>query len=286
MTPEDLRKRLEPRLIRHTRPDGEIFHSVPETALCEVAASRGLPLAEIMIEALELGIWPERFRAQRGTFTAADQIKLLESTAAVIGAGGLGGPVCLYLARTGVGRIVVCDGDTFDESNLNRQALSDVSRIGLQKAGIAAETIETINPAVKVDPWPVWADETNLPEILAPAQVVLDCLDNLPARYLVQQAARNLGIPFIHCAVAGREGVLMTVFPEDPGLEGLYGPIAAPKAESAESFLGIPTVTPAIMAGFQADEALNVLLNRPLGARMKLLHFDLSVPVIEHNVIR
>ena len=195
----------------------------------------------------------------------------------------MGGAVCLYLARVGVGRLIVCDGDRFDESNLNRQLLSNLERIGREKARCAAEAIESINPAVTVIPWPVWADEDNLPDILEPAQVVVDCLDNLPSRYLLEDAARRRGIPFVHGAVAGREGMIMTVLPDDPGLKDLYGPVAAAKEESAESFVGVPTITPAIIAGLQAEEAVNILLNRPLSARRKLLHVDLAVPAIEHN---
>ena len=90
----------------------------------------------------------ERYRAQRGSLTSMEQAALLKSTVTVIGAGGLGGAVCLLLARTGVGCIIVCDGDSFDESNLNRQMLANMTRIGTNKALAARDEIALINPAV------------------------------------------------------------------------------------------------------------------------------------------
>ncbi|MEW5722493.1 MAG: HesA/MoeB/ThiF family protein [Thermodesulfobacteriota bacterium] len=283
MSTADLVSRLGPHLINHSPPGGEKFQSVPEAALREMADREGCSLKEAMIRVLGAGIWPERFRPQRGSYSVAEQARLLGATVAVIGLGGLGGAVCLYLARVGVGGLIVCDGDCFEESNLNRQQLSNLGRLGREKVRCAVEEIERINPAVEVRPWPVRADENNLPAILEPAQVVVDCLDNLPSRYLVEKAARQRGIPFIHGAVAGREGLLMTVFPDDPGLVDLYGPTAARKEDSAESFVGVPTVTPAMLAGLQAGEVVNILLGRPAAARRKLIHLDLSIPSIEHN---
>lgn len=189
----DLKTLLEAHLVRHQPPGREEFFSVKEQGLVELAAGRGQALAEVMVECLRAGLWPERFRPQRGTLTPDEQARLLESTAAVIGAGGLGGTVCLILARTGVGRLVVCDGDMFDESNLNRQMLSSLGRLGRNKALAAAEEIKNINPACRVMPYPVWAAPDNLDEILGPAQVVIDCLDTLEARYLVEEAAQRQG---------------------------------------------------------------------------------------------
>ena len=205
----------------------------------------------------------------------------MSSTVAIIGAGGLGGMVSLLLARVGVGCLRICDGDAFDESNLNRQFLSSLARLGQNKAEVAAEVIAGINPAVEVAVFPFWANEENLPEILGSAGVVIDCLDNLETRYLVEKAAVGANIPFVHGAVAGMEGFVMTVYPGDPGLIGLYGPLAASKKESAESILGVPTVTPALAAGLQVNEALFVLLGKPAPARKRLLHLDRTGPSID-----
>ncbi|MEW6262908.1 MAG: HesA/MoeB/ThiF family protein [Thermodesulfobacteriota bacterium] len=277
----DLAARLKPHLILNAKPNQPEFYSVKEAALFELARERGLTLARIMIECLEQDLWPERFRPNRGAFSAQDQARLLKSTAAVIGAGGLGGAVCLLLARMGVGCLIVCDFDVFDESNLNRQHLAKLERLGLNKALAAVEEIGRINPAVEVRAFPVKVEEDNVREVLAPAQVVIDCLDNMPSRYLAMKAARSLNLPFIHGAVAGLEGLILTSYPEDPGLDGLYGPKPAAKDDSAESFLGVPTVTPHLIAGLQAVEAVFLLLGRPSLARRRLVHLDLSQPSLD-----
>jgi len=284
--PDDLRAFLEKHLIKNEAPEKEAYFSIKETALVELASRRGETLLQVMKACLDRGLWPERFRAHRGTFTSKDQAQLLQATAAVIGAGGLGGTLCLLLARAGLGRLVVCDGDEFEESNLNRQFLSNLSRLGQKKALCAAEEIRRINPAAQVTTYPIKATEENLPDILATAQVVVDCLDNLPARFMVEKAARRRGIPFIHGAVGGLEGLILTVFPEDPGLENLYGSGDIPKEKWAEAVLGVPTVTPTLVAGLQAAEVINILTGRPLLARGRLLHLDLTIPSIEANSLR
>ena len=285
MTAEDWAAVLEPYLIRHESPAREVYHSVKEAGLIELACKQDRPLKQIMVECLKQGLWPERFRPQRGTFTPAEQARLLESTVAQIGAGGLGGAVCLLLARIGVGRLIVCDGDVFDESNLNRQLLSRLDRLGRPKAVCAAEEIKGFSSFTQVDVHTEWATEENLPRILDTAQVVVDCLDNIPTRLLLQKAARDKGIPFIHGAIAGQEGFILTVLPEDPGLETLYGSVPAGKGNSAESFLGTPTIAPAVTAGLQATEAINILLDRPPACRRKLRHLDLaSMDLVAMNI--
>lgn len=280
-TEDDLRAVLGPYLVEHHPPGEEGFCSVKEEGLRKMAARQGQSLAQVMIAALDQGLWPERFRPQRGTLTAAQQARLLSSTVAVIGLGGLGGTVTLLLARFGIGTLILCDGDTFEESNLNRQALATLSRLGQNKAQAAAEELAGLSPAVQVRPFPFMANQTNLSEILSGAQVVVDCLDNLPARYLLEKAARDQKTPFIHGAVAGLEGFVLTVFPDDPGLTSLYGPTAAPKEDSAETLLGVPTMTPNLIASLQVTEVVKILLGWEPLARGRLVHLDLSLPALE-----
>ena len=262
MPRENISALIKDELIVNSPPGQEPFHSVSEKTLVRVAGETAQSPREVMIACLRAGIWPERFRAQRGSFSAEDQARLLSSTAAVIGAGGLGGGVALLLARIGVGHLIICDGDSFEESNLNRQLLSRLDRLGKNKALCAAEEIAAVSPVVQVTVYPVFAREENLPEILDQARVVVDCLDNLAARYLLQQVAGRMNIPFIHGALAGGEGRVLTVFPNDRGLTELYGPRPPSKDESAESIMGTPTVTPTVVAGFQAVEAVNILLGK------------------------
>ncbi len=283
MPETDLVTFLQPYLIRQEIYDQPPFYSVIEEGLRKLALQQGQGLNAAMVFCLESGIWPERFRAQKGTYPASDQVRLLNSTVAIIGAGGLGGAMCLSLARVGVGNLRICDGDGFDQSNLNRQMLSTMDRLGRNKAECAAEVIKSINPATQVTVFPMWADEGNLPDILGDAGVVVDCLDNLKSRYLVEQAARDRGIPFVHGAIAGQEGMVMTVFPGDPGLKDLYGPTPPEKSRTAETVLGVPTITPMITAGFQAGETINVLLGRPVASRKRFVHVDVGAMEIESN---
>ncbi len=276
----DLRRFLQEHMIENRLPRGEVFLSVREEPLVDWSRRQGLSLRRVMIQCLEQDIWPERLRPNRGAFAAAEQARLLDSAVAVIGAGGLGGMVILQLARFGVGRLAVCDGDVFDQSNLNRQFLSRLDRLGRNKALCAQEEVAAINPAVEVVVHDYMADAGNLPRILAGARVVVDCLDTLAARYTLEAVCQELKLPYVHGSVAGLEGLVMTVMPGDPGLRGLYGPRPAAKEDSAEVLMGVPTMTPALVAGLQVNEVAKLLLDRrPL--RRRMLHLDLESPSLE-----
>lgn len=276
-----LAQELEPHLRRHPAPDGQVVHTVDQAGLEALAAARGISLRQAMITCLEGGLWPERFRPNRGALTRADQARLLAGSAVVIGAGGLGGAALTCLVRLGVGRITVCDPDRFEESNLNRQALARGDRLGRPKAECAAEEAAALNPAVEVRAVVAQAGADNLPRLLAGTEVVLDCLDNLPARYELEAAAREAGVTYVHAAVAGFEGFVMTVAPGDPGLAGLYGPEPTAKEASAETRMGVPTPTPAVVGTLQAWEAARVLLGRPALSGGRVLHLDLELPATE-----
>ena len=140
-----------------------------------------------------------------------------------MGAGGLGGQVIVLLARLGVGTLVVVDCDLFDETNLNRQALCVEETLGEPKARAAAEAVAAINPGVHVIPHQVRLTADVIDGILAGSDVVVDGLDNVPDRLLMQEAAGRLGIPMVHGALAGFEGRIMTVLPGDAGVKQLYG---------------------------------------------------------------
>jgi molybdopterin/thiamine biosynthesis adenylyltransferase len=278
----ELLKALEPHLLHHQPPGGDEFTSVSEKHLRDFARRQGIGLRRVMAACLRAGVWPERLRPNRGVFSAQDQARILDSSAAVIGAGGLGGMVVLQMVRFGVGRLTVCDGDVFDESNLNRQFLCRLDRLGRNKARCAAEEAAALNPAVRVRAVEGWASAENLPDILSGADIALDCLDNLATRYVLENACRRLDMPYIHGSVAGLEGLVMTVMPGDPGLVGLYGPEPPPKDESAEVLLGVPTMTPAAAAVLQVNEAVRLLLGRVRPEqRRRVLHLDLAGPSIE-----
>jgi molybdopterin/thiamine biosynthesis adenylyltransferase len=172
---------------------------------------------------MRLGILPYRYFRNRDSISIEEQLKLAESQVSVIGAGGLGGEVILLLARIGIGSLIVVDSDAFDETNLNRQALCPALSLGRSKAGEAAAMVHTINSGIEITPYQVRIDFTNAGKILAGSDVVVDALDNVPDRLMLESEAKSLGFPSVHGALAGFGGQLMTIFPDDVGLKLLYG---------------------------------------------------------------
>ncbi|MGB7918437.1 MAG: HesA/MoeB/ThiF family protein [Desulfobacterales bacterium] len=235
-------------------------------------------MRDIYLAALNQGIWPHRYVRNRDILALEDQLKLANARVAVIGAGGLGGTVILLLARIGIGFLTVVDGDVFDETNLNRQALSDTANIGVAKAEEAAKKVREINPAVEVSVFRQKIKAANADSILAEVHVVVDALDNIPDRMTIGSAAQKLGLPLVHGALAGFDGQVMTIFPEDPGLERIYGEAQTPENDPGrpEAVLGVPALTPSIVATIQAMEVIKILLDRGQLIRNRMLHIDLE----------
>jgi molybdopterin/thiamine biosynthesis adenylyltransferase len=278
---DQLLEALQPFRGEHQVPGRAPLTVVSDQGLIEAAKSLGMTPRQAMAACLKQDIWPERLAVNRGTFSAEDQARLADSTVAVIGAGGLGGMVVLQLTRLGLGRIKVCDGDVFEPTNLNRQFLCRRDTLGRPKAEVAAEEAAAVSPVVEVEVFSFRAGPDNLGKILAGARVAMDCLDNLPSRYALEDAAREMNLPYVHGAVAGLEGFVMTVLPGEPGLRGLHGPEPPAKEDSAETVVGIPALTPAAVAVLQAAEVIKLLLGRRGLGRGALLHLDLSVPSLE-----
>jgi molybdopterin-synthase adenylyltransferase len=243
-----------------------------------IAAQEGCALLHVHQIALEAGILPLRYLRNIDTISVKEQLRLARSRVTVAGAGGLGGQVILLLARLGVGEIVVIDRDVFDETNLNRQALSGMSSMGASKARVAAEVVRSINPGVEIFARAVALEPDNAEELLTGSDVAVDALDNIPGRLLLEKAAGDLGIPMVHGALAGLEGQVMTVFPGDRGLNALYGDSnpEGDAVESPEALLGVLGPTAAVIATLQAVEAVKVLLEKGEVFRNTLVHVDLE----------
>src|SRR5436853_672120 len=151
------------------------------------------------------------------------QFKLLDSRVLLIGAGGLGSPAAFYLAAAGVGTIGIIDADVVEESNLQRQILHNTQRVGQYKAESARETIEALNPDVKVITYIERLDESNVARIIADYDVILDGTDNFPTRYLLNDAALIANKPVVHGSVFRIEGQLTVFKPyEGPCYRCLY----------------------------------------------------------------
>jgi len=191
------------------------------------------------------------------------QQKLSDAHALVIGAGGLGSPVALFLAASGVGTITLCDNDTVDLTNLQRQIAHRTSSIGKAKVASAKETLSEINPEVHVLALTERADEMRLTELVAKADVVLDCSDNFPTRYALNRACHALKKPLVSGAATRFDGqVSVFDFRRDdtPCYECLY-PERMESEETRCAMLGIFAPLVGIVGSMQAAEALKLLMD-------------------------
>lgn len=254
---------------------------ISESDAVKIAGSHNCRLVDVYIAALSTNIWPLRYLRNRGSLTAGEQKRLAESSAVVVGCGGLGGYVVLMLARIGLGKLGIVDPDTFDETNLNRQAFASFETIGTGKAVAAVAAVKSINPAVTTREFATALNEANAAEILTGADVVIDALDNLPDREMLRRLAHSMGMPLVHGAIAGFEGQVMTILPDDQQCETCFensGDDFQEPAVNAESHLGVLSVTPVLIASLQAMEAVKILLKRgkPLNGRMLYADMELG----------
>lgn len=245
-----------------------------------LAATRQLAQAfrlsprEIEIAALEAHILPERYHRNHGTLSWEGQIALLRATVAVVGAGGLGGWVIEALARMGIGHLIIIDGDVFEENNLNRQLGCTEATLGRSKAHVMAERVAAVNGAVQVTPHATWLTAENAAALLQGVHVIVDALDTLPMRFILQRAARQLAIPLVHGAIAGYTGQVMTILPGDIGLEALYGE-EPPLERGIETHLGNPAATPMMVASWQVQQCVKIIAGPQEGLlRNRLLLMD------------
>jgi molybdopterin/thiamine biosynthesis adenylyltransferase len=257
---------------------GRDISVIDEAYADSIAHDLGLTLLDVYKVTIGLGIYPRRYLRNRDSISLQDQLKLAESHVAVVGAGGLGGTVIQLLGRIGIGHMTVVDCDVFDETNLNRQAFCTREWVGQPKALAVQTQIKSINPAVEVAAHIIRLDSANGPEILAGCQVIVDALDNVKDRLSLEALAKSMKVPFVHGALAGFEGQLMTVFPEDPGLKQIYGSgdEGSSSSNRPEFLLGVPSITPSLVATLEAMEVLKILLNRGTPFRNKMVYIDLE----------
>jgi molybdopterin/thiamine biosynthesis adenylyltransferase/rhodanese-related sulfurtransferase len=204
------------------------------------------------------------------------QLKLLDAKVLMLGAGGLGSPAALYLAAAGVGTIGIIDMDVVDASNLQRQILHNMERIGDRKVDSAKKTLTAINPDVDVVTFDVRLGADNVEEILGQGwDVIVDGTDNFPTRYLVNDASVKLGIPVVHGSIFRFEG-MVTVF--DPKHGPTYRDMVPepPPAEMAPSCAeaGVLGVLPGIVGSIQAIEAIKLILGLGDSLSGRLLAYD------------
>jgi molybdopterin/thiamine biosynthesis adenylyltransferase len=173
----------------------------------------------------------------------------------------------------GVGRLVLVDGDVFVDHNLNRQVLSSEGNLGQSKARVAAERVREINSAVDVVAYAAYATQQGVVGMLDGADVVIDALDRLPPRLMLQDAAARVGVPMVHGAIAGMMGHVMTILPGDGGLRTLYGGGTLPE-RGVEVELGTPAPTPMLIAALQVQETIKVLTGKGELLRGRTMFID------------
>jgi len=199
----------------------------------------------------------------------AGQQRLKSSTVFVAGAGGLGSPVSIYLAVAGVGKIVICDADVVELSNLNRQILHPEVRLGLQKVDSARQSLRALNSNVEIMTHAAYLDEDNIEGILEEPDLIVDCLDNFETRYLLNRYAIQYAIPMVHGAVWGIMGQLSFIHPpETPCLRCIFS-----KAPPKEVF-PVVGATPGVIGCMQAMDALTYLTGVGTNLKGKLLIFE------------
>lgn len=212
------------------------------------------------------------------------QQRLLESHVLIIGVGGLGSPAALYLAASGVGRLTLCDHDTVDFSNLQRQIIHRTGMVGQPKVISARAALHEINPGVECVVLPIRADEAQLNELIAQADIVLDCSDNFATRYAVNRACLAHRKPLVSGAAIQFHGQIAVfdyrsddapcyncLFPEDSEAEEL---------RCATTGVFAPLV--GIIGTLQAAEALKLIIGIDRGLSGKLL----SINALDMNILR
>ena len=203
-------------------------------------------------------------------FGEAGQEKLKKAKVFLAGAGGLGSPVAIYLTAAGIGTLRIADHDKVELSNLNRQVLHWEENIGKRKVDSAAAKLGKFNPGVKIETIAETITEANISRLVGDSDLIVDAMDNLPTRYLLNKTAIQKGIPFFHGAVYGFEGRAMTVLPGKTAcLNCLYHGASVPK----EKFPVIG-VTPAVIGCIQATEVIKYIVGLGELLTDRLLNFD------------
>ena len=205
----------------------------------------------------------------------AGQTKLLNSKVLMLGAGGLGSPSAMYLAAAGIGTIGIVDMDEVDASNLQRQILHNMDRIGDRKVDSAKKTLTLLNPDVNVVTYDTRLDASNIIDIISGYDVIVDGADNFPSRYLLNDASVKLGIPVVHGSIFRFEGMVSVFHPiEGPTYRDMVP--EPPPAELAPSCAeaGVLGVLPGIVGSIQALEVIKLLLGLGDGLVGRILTID------------
>ena len=206
---------------------------------------------------------------------AAGQEKLQKAHILVVGAGGLGSPVLMYLAAAGIGTIGIVDNDEVRTGNLHRQILYATEDVTRLKVEAAAERLSRLNPFVEVRQYPVRFDETNSLDLLRGYQVAVDCSDNYSTRYILDNATSAAGIPMVYGAVSQFMGQLSVFnYRGGPSYRDLYPEEMHAASDAGPSELGVIGPLPGIIGSYQACEVIKIITGAGDVLSGRLLQID------------
>jgi molybdopterin/thiamine biosynthesis adenylyltransferase len=215
-------------------------------------------------------------------------VRLLDSKVLLVGAGGLGSPAAMYLAAAGVGTLGIVDDDVVDASNLQRQILHNLDRLGRSKVESARETLAALNPDVKIETHDLRLRADNALELLSGYDVIVDGGDNFPTRYLVNDASLHLRIPVVHGSIFRFEGQVSVFDPYNgPCYRCQYREPPPPELAPSCAEAGVLGVLPGIVGSIQAVEAIKLILGvgEPLVGRL-LTYDSLSQEFVDLRIRR
>jgi sulfur-carrier protein adenylyltransferase/sulfurtransferase len=219
---------------------------------------------------------------------AKGQRKLLNGSVLVIGAGGLGSPIAMYLAAAGVGKLGIVDFDRVDLTNLQRQILHTTPDVGRSKVESAVKHLRAINPTIEVVGHDTLLFSTNVFEIFEGYDVIVDGTDNFPVRYLVNDATQFMGLPLVYGSIYQFEGQATVFMPgqETPCYRCLYPAPPPPGAVPSCAEGGVFGVLPGVIGSIQATEAIKILTGEGETLEGRLLLYDALTMEFDQMKIR
>ena len=218
---------------------------------------------------------PGQYQRNHEAISKVDQAILAEKRVLIAGCGGLGGYVIETLGRVGVGHLRLVDGDCFEESNLNRQLLSSHMNLGRPKVLAAKQRMQAVNPNIEVEAFQTRITAENAFDLMQGCDLVVDCLDNIPSRKVLQADCERASLPLVHGAVAGWRGQVCVILPGERSLNVLYPDRTLERGEEARQ--GTLSFTAATIGSIQASLAVNQLLGKRAWGKKVLL-----IDLLEH----
>ena len=253
-----------------TLPWGDKGTVISLSNIQTLADTHSLSGYQVESQALKQEVVPLRYLRNMQTISLTDQIRLLESSVAQIGLGGLGGTILELFLRTGIGTIHCADDDLFEEANLNRQALSTPSNLGQPKTHVAMDRADKINPSVTLTAQHAFLTPATLPSFMAGYDVAVDALGGLESRLHMQHAAADVGIPLVTGALAGWTGYVSVVIPGQTGPADIMG-----QDNGTEETLGCPAPAVTFMASLMVTETIKLITDQHSPLTGKILVIDL-----------